>query len=64
MKELSRFGLGSGPRFDAFTSVISYMQESIFYFVVRQLMANIFPYGVVTFLVYFEKTHSFDSVLY
>lgn len=51
MKEQSLLGLGSGPLFEALTSVISKRHESIVYFVVLQLIANIFPSGVTILLV-------------
>jgi hypothetical protein len=63
MNELYLLGLGRGPLFEALRSPISYMHESILPWVVLQLMAKIFPSGVVTLLVHLENTQSFESVL-
>ena len=56
-------GLGKGPLFEAFISVISYIQESIFSLVVLVLIVNILPSGVVTLRMYLEKVQSLDNVL-
>jgi hypothetical protein len=63
MKEQSLLGLGSGPLFEALTSVISKRHESIVYFVVLQLIANIFPSGVTILLVNYEKCQSLVKAL-
>ena len=57
MNPESNLGYGLLPLLDTFSSVISYIDESILEEVALQLMANILPSGVTIDLQYLENFH-------